>query len=135
MHTWLSLIFLLSFIAAANAGDPQPQAPLSRALFTSAVQQAEPVDTLSEFTGDAVQIFFFTEIRDMAGEAVMHTWEHNGSVVASMRFHVEEPAARLWSSRLLTPNMQGTWRVVVTDASGAILAEKTLDYNLADVPF
>jgi len=129
------MLLLLPFLAAAHAGEAPRQAPLSRALFTSAVQHQEPVDSLSELNGDAERIFLFTEIRGMAGEAVVHTWEYRGSVVASMRFHVEEPMARLWSSRLLTPDMQGNWRVLVTTASGTILAEKVLDYNPADMPF
>jgi hypothetical protein len=31
--------------------------------------------------------------------------------------------------------MQGSWRVVVTNASGTVLTEKTLDYNPDDLPF
>ncbi|MGD8618270.1 MAG: DUF2914 domain-containing protein [Gammaproteobacteria bacterium] len=65
----------------------------------------------------------------------MHTWEHKGSVVARVRFHIEQANANLWSGMLLTPDMQGTWRVVITNASGTILAEKTLGYNPDDLPF
>jgi hypothetical protein len=31
--------------------------------------------------------------------------------------------------------MQGSWRVVVTNASGTVLTEKTLDYNPDDLLF
>jgi hypothetical protein len=41
----------------------------------------------------------------------------------------------LWSGWLLTPDMQGSWRVVITNESGDVLAEKFLDYNPDDLPF
>lgn len=104
-------------------------------MFTSAVHHAEPVDTLSELNSDEVQVFLFLEARNMVGETVVHTWEHQGSVIASLRFRIREPVAQLWSGRLLTPDMPGSWRVVVTDTAGSVLAEKTLDYNTDDAPF
>jgi len=134
MQKLLPVILLLLCTTAPHAGGTTPS-PVARAVFTTAIKQAEPVDSMSELHSDTQQVFLFTELRDMTGEAVVHTWEHKGSVVARIRFHVEQPNAHLWSARVLTPDMQGSWRVVITDASGAILAEKTLDYNPDDLPF
>jgi hypothetical protein len=121
-------------MTAPHAGE-FTDSPVSRAVFTTAIENTEPVDSISELRSDTEQVFLFTEFRGMTGDAVVHTWEHKGSVVARVSFHVEQPNARLWSGRLLTPDMQGSWRVVVTNASGKILAEKTLDYNPDDLPF
>jgi len=134
MQKLLPVILLLLCMPATHAGEPAPS-PVARAVFTTAIQQAEPVDSISELHSDAEQVFLFTELQGMTGEVVVHTWEHKGSVVARMRFHVEQPHARLWSARRLTPDMQGSWRVVISNASGAVLAEKTLDYNTDDLPF
>ena len=134
MQKLLPAILLLFCTTAPHAGEPA-HSPVARAVFTTAIQQAEPVDSIRELHGDAEQVFLFTELRDMTGEVVVHTWEHKGSVVARMRFHVEQPNAHLWSARVLTPDMQGSWRVVITNAAGAVLAEKTLDYNTDDLPF
>lgn len=134
MQTLLTAtLLMLLFMTAPQAGDTT--SPVSRAVFTTAIQQAEPADSLSELRSDAEQVFLFTELRNMDGEVVMHTWEHKGAIIARVRFDVGEPHARLWSGRLLTPDMQGSWRVVVTNASGTVLTEKTLDYNPEDVPF
>jgi hypothetical protein len=108
---------------------------VARAVFTTAIENTEPVDSLGELHSDAEQVFLFTELRNMDGEAVVHTWEYKGSVVARIHFQVEQPNARLWSDMRLTPEMQGSWRVVVTNASGIVLTEKTLDYNPDDLPF
>lgn len=130
-----SVLFLLLLSMTAPHAGEATDSPVSRAVFTTAIEQAEPVDSLSELHSDVEQVFLFTEFRDLAGDAVVHTWEHKGAVIARVRFHVEQPNARLWSGRMLTPDMQGSWRVVVTNASGKVLAEKTLDYNPDDLPF
>jgi hypothetical protein len=125
---------LLLCMTATHAGE-FTDSPVSRAVFTTAIENTEPVDSISELRSDTEQVFLFTEFRGMTGDAVVHTWEHKGSVVARVSFHVEQQNARLWSGRLLTPDMQGSWRVVVTNASGRILTEKTLDYNPDDLLF
>jgi hypothetical protein len=135
MQTLLPAIFLLlSCMTAPHAGETS-DSPVSRAVFTTAIKNTEPVDSLSDLHSDAEQVGLFTEFRDMTGDAVVHTWEHKGSVIARVHFHIEQPNVRLWSGRLLTPDMQGSWRVVVTNAAGKILTEKTLDYNPDDLPF
>jgi len=135
MQTMLPVtVLLLLFMTAPRAGEATAS-PVSRAVFTTAIQQAEPADSLSELRSDAEQVFLFTELRNMDGEVVLHTWEYKGAIIARVRFDVGEPHARLWSGRLLTPDMQGSWRVVVTNASGTVLTEKTLDYNPEDAPF
>jgi hypothetical protein len=135
MQKLLSVILLLlPFMTAPHAGET-PGSPVSRAVFTTAIENTEPVDSLGELHSDAEQVFLFTELRNMDGEAVVHTWEYKGSVIARIHFQVEQPNARLWSDRWLTPDMRGSWRVVVTNASGTVLTEKTLDYNPDDLPF
>jgi hypothetical protein len=128
------VLLLLPFMTASHAGGT-PGSPVTRAVFTTAIENTEPVDSLGELYSDAARVFLFTELRNMDGEAVVHTWEYKGSVIARIHFQVEQPNARLWSDRRLTPDMQGSWRVVVTNASGTVLTEKTLDYNPDDLPF
>jgi len=130
-----SVILLLLFYMTAPYAGETPDSPVSRAVFTTAVENAEPVDSFGELHSDAQQVFLFTELRNMVGESVVHTWEYRGAVIARVHFQVRQPNARLWSCRQLTPDMQGSWRVVVTNASGTVLSEKTLDYNPDDLPF
>ena len=125
---------LLSCMTAPHAGETSAGA-VSRAVFTTGIQQAEPVDSLSELQSGTEQVFLFTELRGMRGDVLVHTWEHKGSVIARIHLQVERPNARVWSGRLLTPDMQGSWRVVITNAAGTVLSEKTLDYNPDDLSF
>jgi hypothetical protein len=110
-------------------------AEIIRAQFTSAIQGREPADNLVELNGPAGKVFFYTELSGMTDQLVIHSWEFKGESVAEVRFRPDGPRWRVWSSKQMLPTMQGTWTVVVMNASGDILAEKTLDYNPDDLPF
>ena len=105
---------------------------VKRTAFSSAILEREPVDKLTELVGNDEQIYFFSELRDMTGQLVVHSWEHQGESVAEVRFNVSGPRWRVWSSKILTPDRPGTWTVLVLNAAGEILAEKSLDYNPPD---
>jgi hypothetical protein len=98
---------------------------VARSILTSAVQDREPVDellgpiTLDPATGRTV--FFFTELRDMAGETVTHRWVWNGETVARVEFPIGNIRWRVYSSKILPGNMDGDWQVVVESSDGALL--------------
>ena len=138
MHrTVVALASLLLAAGSIHAGDPRPEGPgVTRTQFTSAVRDSEPVDNLTEFNnGTAERIYCFTELSNMSGQFVTHSWEYRGEVMSTMRFRVDGPHSRIWSSRRLTPSRPGSWTVLVLSASGEVLAERTLDYNTPDPVF
>ncbi len=131
-------IFLLAAVIAMLAAplckaEPGPDTgSVKRANFSSAIHDREPEDNLTELVGNTEQVYFFTELRDLTGQVVVHSWEYQGETVAEVRFKVSGPRWRVWSSKTLTPEMQGTWTVLVLNTAGEILAEKALDYNPLD---
>lgn len=97
---------------------------VSRATFTRAVVNHEPVDFLTQ-TGQTQQhLYFFSELKGLTGDTVTHRWEVDGNVVAEIPFAVGGPKWRVWSS--YTINRKGTWIVRVVNAKGVVLQEKTL---------
>lgn len=97
---------------------------VSRATFTRAVVNHEPVDFLTQ-TGQTQQhLYFFSELKGLTGDTVTHRWEIDGKVVAEVPFAVGGPKWRVWSS--YTVNRKGTWIVRVVNAKGVVLQEKTL---------
>lgn len=97
---------------------------VSRATFTRAVVNHEPVDFLTQ-TGQTQQhLYFFSELKGLTGETVTHRWEVDGNVVAEVPFAVGGPKWRVWSS--YTVNRKGTWIVRVMNAKGVVLQEKIL---------
>ena len=78
------------------------------------------------------RIYYFTEIRDMAGQTVTHRWEHDGQVMAEVPFEVGGDRWRVYSSKNLEPSWTGEWKASVVDGSGATLSANTFTYNKAE---
>jgi len=97
-----------------------------RSIFTSAIDQREPVDQLKQLAKEQSQIFYFTELRDMAGQTARHRWQYNGEVVAEIDFDVRGPRWRVWSTKSLSPTTAGEWKVSVLNGAGEIIAEELL---------
>lgn len=110
---------------------PQPRATVSRAQFTSAVHDREPVDELTTLDNSHDKIFFFTELKNAAGQTIVHRWEYNGNTVAEVKFEPKANHWRVWSSKTLIPAMTGTWTVQVLDGEGHVLAKKSFAYTKA----
>ena len=66
---------------------------------TTAIAEREPQDSITEISSDLTRIFYFTEIREMAGETVIHRWEFGGEVLAEVPFEVGGPRWRAYSSK------------------------------------
>jgi hypothetical protein len=118
--------------AEASAPETTPNTgTVSRTAFTSAVENREPTDKLSSLTNDQGEILFFTELRDMAGQSVIHRWEHGGKIFAEVPFQVGGNRWRVYSSKQLDPSWTGTWKASVVSANGETLSVSTFNYEAA----
>lgn len=102
---------------------------VARATFTTAVQDREPVDSISTLTNDGSKVYYFTEIHDMSGQTVTHRWQYNGEVMAEVQFDIGGPRWRIYSSKTLMPYWLGNWEVSVVDESGNPLSVNTFSYT------
>jgi hypothetical protein len=111
-----------------SEGVPSVDRRVARSLLTSNVRGREPADQLGSSVTlaghKARTVFYFTELRDLAGHTVLHRWERNGKVVATLPFKVDGPRWRVYSSATLTSSKTGDWRVVVADTRGTVLASQ-----------
>ena len=102
---------------------------VSRAMFTRAVVNREPVDNLARSNGDIRHIYFFTELKGFTGETITHQWLHNGKLQSEVHFEVGGPRWRVWSSKTLDPGMYGPWTVRVIDSTGREIYESEFVYT------
>lgn len=121
------------------AGSAEPAVPaagrVTRAQFTSAVKNLEPLDSLMALSNDKTRIAYFTEIQDMAGQTVIHRWEYNGKVMAEVPFKVGAARWRVYSTKTLDPSWVGEWKASVVDSAGSSLSVNTFTYaKAADAP-
>jgi len=120
---------------AAASPEARKTGRVVRAIFTTAIVDREPIDTLETFSTDTSRVFFFTDLRGLDGEIVTHRWEYNGQLIAEITFRVGSGARwRVYSSKNLLPEWTGTWKVVVNNENGEILHTSTFEYVAATVP-
>ena len=116
-------LLALAFFVASSACLAEGEVP--RHQFTSAIDQREPTDALT----DAMNInpmYYFTELRDLEGTVVTHRWSYNGDVMAEVEFNVGGPRWRVYSSKRFQPQWDGFWTVDVIDAAGNVLASDSI---------
>lgn len=138
MLLMLSMTLLLgtaTSVFAENTAAAKPvekkTGSVARAIFTSQIVDREPVDTLDAISRDIQQVFFFTDLRRLQDQIITHRWEHNGQVMAEVKFKVGGPRWRVYSSKNLLPGWVGSWTVVVTDESGRLLNSSSFEYGAA----
>lgn len=126
-----------SAMPASPAAASTPSAPaaatasVSQAQFTTAVNNREPADNISTLDNSHNQVFFFTVLKDAAGQTITHRWQYNGQTMAEVKFEPKANHWRLWSSKTLLPSQTGTWTVEVVDGNGNVLTSRTFNYTAA----
>lgn len=121
-----------SITTEADATTTPANAPgrVARAIFTTAIADREPVDQLTTLPTSVDRVFFFTDLRKLAGQIVTHRWEHAGEVKAEVTFKVGNGERwRVYSSKNLLPEWTGTWKVVVSTQDGQALQTSTFEYT------
>ena len=106
----------------------QAEDGVARSAFTSAIEEKEPVDQITELSNDKSKILFFTEIRGMEGHTITHRWEQGGEVRAEVSFNVGANRWRVWSSKNLQNTWLGEWIVSVIDEGGNTLTQERFNY-------
>lgn len=120
--------------AAEPVAEPAAEAPktvgeVARAMVTSGISEREPVDELAEVAADAGNVYFFTELRGMQGQQVVHRWVYNDQVMAEVPFNVNGQRWRVWSSKTLKPEWTGTWSVSVVAGNGEVLVSRQFQFG------
>jgi hypothetical protein len=118
--------------AQARAAAPEIIDPrVSRAELSAGIRAKEPTVRLQspiQVSGrESRTIYFFSEVRDFGGQTLLHRWERDGKVIATVPFNVRGDRWRFYSKKTLTPRMTGRWRVVLADSGGKELASTVFE--------
>ncbi|TDO97995.1 DUF2914 domain-containing protein [Marinomonas balearica] len=121
--------FVLVFIAVGSKA--WAEGYVARAQFSSDVVEREPIDDIGNVIkveyGEIQRVYFFTDLRDMKGNQVIHRWLLDGDVQAEIPFDIGGDRWRVWSSKKLMPGFDGTWAVEVVK-DGNIVDRYSFDY-------
>lgn len=127
----MALLVLLVADASQAATNPDcqiQQGQVSRAMFTTRIENKEPVNQVLILENKYKQVYFFSDLRNLDGHKIIHRWEHDGHVVAEKVFSVKGPRWRATSTQLLDPTMLGRWTVVISDSDGCPLKAVVFQY-------
>ena len=93
-----------------------------------------PFDSQITLDGDApATLYYFTELRGMAGETVSHRWLHEGKLISETSIPIDAGwIADVHSSAKIHPRMRGHWQVLVCDAAGKVLDSE--QFEVAPTP-
>ena len=91
---------------------------MARGIFSTNIVDREPVDQVLILSNEIAQIYFYTDLRHYQGQTITHRWEYEGELVTEKTFEVGGPRWRVYSQKDLSPDMTGTWTVVVSDGRG-----------------
>ena len=126
-------------IEASNASDSNviekvtpvvKQRKISRALFTSLVQNHEPIDQLNVLSSLISEVFYFTEFKGFEGQTLTHQWLHHGIVSHQVNFPITGKRWRVHSAKKfnLAKQPEGTWTVKILDEKQSVLLETSINY-------
>ena len=106
-------------------------ASIARAQFTSDVIEREPIDSLGPIIpvqyGGIQKVYFYTDLRDMSGDQVLHRWTLDGDIMAEIPFNIGGDRWRVWSSKRLLPGFDGTWTVEIVQ-NGTVIDSHSFSY-------
>ncbi len=123
--TFLTLGLSISLgISNAFAGE------VSRALFTTAIEDREPVMAVDSISSSSfTSLSFFTELNDFQGSTISHQWVYDDKIMFEKSFTVNGARWRVWTSKTLLPTWTGTWTVNVIDDDRSVLTSKFFEYQ------
>ena len=99
-----------------------------RAVFTTQIQNKEPIDNLQSVSVAARQVSFFTELRNLTGKVATHRWSVGGIEIYKKDFSVGANRWRVWSTKTITP-YSGKMVVVQILVDGKVITQETLQVN------
>ena len=101
---------------------------IARAMFTTQIDDREPIDRVLILENKTPQLYFFSDLRHLQGQTVKHRWEYEGRVIKEKVFRVQGPRWRVYSLNKLDKSMLGQWTVVITDQDDCPLKAVIFQY-------
>jgi hypothetical protein len=106
---------------------------VQRFVLTNAVNANEPVGGPDGITRDnssngVIKLFAYSQVRHLAGEKLVYRWLRGATVAANVEVKVRTDDWRSHTSKYLSKEMRGHWRVEMRTSKGELLAFTEFEY-------
>ncbi len=128
MKRLIGTLAVLAVAAVAAGPAVAAEGTISRAQFTSAVLDREPVDEVTNIDSRTGSVFFFTEFRNYEGTTASHRWIYNDEVRFELSFKIRGSRWRVYSQKTLPAEWLGNWKVEIVAEDGSILGTHVLQH-------
>lgn len=116
---FLSFLFLLAVPLHAQ------QLIIKTMEFGTGIEDRQVIGIDTAFVDNVQQIYCYTRITGATDSAsVTHVWYYKDEEKARIRLDVGSGEWRTWSSKRITQNWKGPWRVMVLGENGEVLSNK-----------
>lgn len=120
---------LIAFVFFSVCSFAQSSDVIKRAVVTTAIDNREPVDEVTQVETGIDKVFFFTEIVNKADSYITHRWFLDGKLEAEIVLKIGSDRWRTYSSKNLVPELHsGQWQVEVIDQQNQVLVTRTFSY-------
>lgn len=123
------VLICIALLLTSGTASAETSEFVQRAVVTSAIEDREPIDSLSQVSPEVDKVFFFTEVINKANTFVTHRWLLDGKLEAEVVLKIGSDRWRTYSSKNLVPAIHsGNWQVEAVDEQNNILASATFSY-------
>ncbi len=132
--TNLFFFLCISIVSAQTTPEAPPAAPptappatapglsVSEAVITAGIESLTPKGASDSFEANVGKLYAFTKITGAEGETtIKHLWFHGDQLVSEVELPIKAASWRTYSSKTITPEMTGPWKVDVTTHDGTVL--------------
>lgn len=122
----VALVALLAIPAIAATAQETQGLTVEEMVFCAAVQDRAPSLPDTAFASTVEDVWCFVRVTGAADTtSITHVWYYNNRELSRIDLAVKSANWRTWSSKMILPDWQGTWRVDVLGPGGEVLKSGT----------
>ncbi|HVE84505.1 MAG TPA: DUF2914 domain-containing protein [Myxococcales bacterium] len=133
----MKLLWLMLWVlpALALAEEPKPAAAaggsgveIVDAKIATGVTNREPDGAGTSFKADVGKLYCWMKVKGPEGSKVTAAWFKGDEEMGKVELELKHATMRTWSSKTITPEMKGDWRVDIMGPDGTVL--QTLKFTV-----
>jgi hypothetical protein len=121
----LSILLISVFSMIGFAQETATTINVDEMAICTSVEERQPVGTDTAFVKTVGQLYCFVKVSsDSDTTSLYHAWIYNDKEMAKVELSVKGKTWRTWSSKRITEDWVGNWKVEVSSSTGDVLKTK-----------